>query len=339
MHLIRPVKIEDLDAIEQFANATALGMSNLPRNRNLLKGKIEQSIVSFSKDVSVANDELYFFALEDISSHKTVGCSAIHARTGILEPYYFFRVETLHPYSSHLPLPSDIRVLHPILRKNGPSELCSLYLMPEYRKGGLGVLLSKSRLLFIAGHLNRFSPQIMASLRGFINKKANTSPFWDGLGKKFLDISYFETQHLLEHGRGFIPEFLPKYPIYVSLLSPQAQAVIGQPYSTTYPAMKMLLQEGFSSTQEIDIFDGGPTLQAKTKDVRSIKKSYTAVITEVGEVNGSSHFLISNNQLDFKATLAKVKINSDKTIVIAKDTASILQVEKGMTIRLAGQNS
>ncbi|HEY4832106.1 MAG TPA: arginine N-succinyltransferase, partial [Waddliaceae bacterium] len=139
MFLIRPITLNDLDAIEQFAYATTLGMISLPRNRTLLKEKIERSVESFKTEVSTAKEEIYLFALEEASTHKTVGCCGIYAKTSA---NYFFRVETLHPYSSTLPLPSDLRVLHPLLLKNGPSEVCSLYLMPEYRKGGIGELLS-----------------------------------------------------------------------------------------------------------------------------------------------------------------------------------------------------
>lgn len=330
MFLIRPITLDDLNAIEQFAYATALGMNSLPRNRIFLKEKIELSIESFKRNVSKAEDEIYLFALEDINIKKTVGCCGIYAKTGTS---YFFRVETLHPYSSTLPLPSYLRVLHPLSFKKGPSELCALYLMPEYRKGGLGELLSLSRLLFIASQPHRFNSEVMARLRGFINKKKNSSPFWEGLGSHFLNVPFIETQHLLETGRDFVSEFLPKYPIYVSLLQPQTQAVIGKPHSTTWPAMKMLRKEGFAVTSEIDIFDGGPTIKAKTPKIRTIKDSILASVTEITTNNSSRQYLISNNSLDFRATLGRLKINIDKSASLSVDTAKVLGVEKGMTVR------
>ena len=330
MFLIRPITLDDLDAIEQFAYTTTLGMSSLPRNRILLKEKIERSIESFTTDVSTAENEIYLFALKDVSTKKTVGCCGIYAKT---DKSYFFHIETLHPYSSTLPLPSYLRVLHPLILRKGPSELCSLYLTPEYRKGGLGELLSLCRLLFIASHPHRFNSEVMARLRGFINKKRNSSPFWEGLGSHFLNVSFIETQHLLESGKDFIFEFLPKYPIYVSLLQPQTQAVIGKPHSTTWPAMKMLRKEGFAITPEIDIFDGGPTIKAKTTKIRTIKDSSLAVVTEITTNNASRQYLISNNSLDFRATLGRLKINTDKSVTLSYETAKVLEVEKGMTIR------
>jgi arginine N-succinyltransferase len=330
LFLIRPITLDDLDAIEQFAYATALGMNSLPRNRILLKEKIERSIESFNTEVFRAKEEIYLFVLEETRTKKTVGCCGIYAT---MEMACFFRVETLHPYSSILPLPSYLRVLHSLSFKNGPSELCALYLTPEYRKGGLGELLSLSRLLFIASQPQRFNSEVMARLRGFVNKKKNSSPFWEGLGIHFLKVPFVETQHLLETDKSFISEFLPKYPIYVSFLPPQAQAVIGKPHSTTWPAMKMLRKEGFVVTSEIDIFDGGPTLKAKTIKIRTVKNSSLAVIKDISSNNSSHQYLISNNSLDFRATLGRLKINSDNNATLSADIAKVLRVEKGMNIR------
>lgn len=336
MFLVRPIAHDDLDSLEQFAFATALGMNSLPRNRNALKNNIDRSIESFRNKLSPIMEDIYLFALENTETKKMIGCCGIYAKTGMTDPLYFFRVETVQPHSSFLPLPSDLRILHPVIRHNGPAELCALYLMPEWRKGGLGELLSLSRMLLIASHPDRFSPEIMARLRGYINRRNNTSVFWEGVGKHFLHVSFVETQHLLENGRSFISEFFPKYPIYVSFIPPQAQAVIGKPHITTRPAMTMLLHEDFSSTAEIDIFDGGPTLIAKTIGMRTVKKSCTAKVTEIiSTVDSPKQHLICNNSLDFRATLGRLKINPDKGIVLSTEAAKVLQVEKGMIVRFA----
>ena len=97
--------------------------------------------------------------------------------------------------------------------------------------------------------------------------------------------------------------------------------------------MRVLLKEGFAITPEIDIFDGGPTLKAETAKIRTIKDSSLAVVTEISVNNSSRQHLISNNSLDFRATLGRLKINIDKGAILSADTAKVLRVEKGMTIR------
>ena len=48
----------------------------------------------------------------------------------------------------------------------GSSEVGGLFLHPNERAGGLGLLLARSRYLFIAMHRARFADRILAELRG-----------------------------------------------------------------------------------------------------------------------------------------------------------------------------
>ncbi len=53
---------------------------------------------------------------------------------------------------------------------------------------------------------------------------------------------------------------MPKLPIYINLLSKEAQAVIGQVHDNTKPALKLLEREGFCCRDYVDIFDGARQL-------------------------------------------------------------------------------
>lgn len=50
---------------------------------------------------------------------------------------------------------------------------------------------------------------------------------------------------------------MPKHPLYIDFLSPEAQAVIGKVHPQTAPARTVLEKEGFRYLNYIDIFDGG----------------------------------------------------------------------------------
>src|SRR3546814_3733824 len=62
----------------------------------------------------------------------------------------------------------------------GSSEVGGLFLHPRERAEGLGLLLARSRYLFIRQHRARFGDRILAELRGVVDE-AGASPFWDGV--------------------------------------------------------------------------------------------------------------------------------------------------------------
>jgi len=56
MYVIRPITENELDDLERFAYGTSLGMLSLPKDRELLKGKIAHSMESFKREVSYPKD-------------------------------------------------------------------------------------------------------------------------------------------------------------------------------------------------------------------------------------------------------------------------------------------
>ena len=47
--------------------------------------------------------------------------------------------------------------------------------------------------------------------------------------------------------------------------------MIGVPHPSGRAAMRMLENEGFAAEGYVDIFDGGPTMTARTSQVRSVR--------------------------------------------------------------------
>ena len=85
---------------------------------------------------------------------------------------------------------------------------------------------------------------------------------------------------------------MPKYPIYVNLLSEEAQAVIGKVHDKTKPALQLLETEGFSCRGYVDIFDGGPTVEAHLQHIRTAQASrkMTVRIDEAANTHGAKPF-------------------------------------------------
>ncbi|MEP4446280.1 MAG: arginine N-succinyltransferase, partial [Marinomonas sp.] len=118
---------------------------------------------------------------------------------------------------------------------------------------------------------------------------------------------------------------------YTAMLSESARASIGVPHTSGRAAMRMLENENFSYDGYVDIFDGGPTMIAKTNDVTSIRNSQSAAITDIAD--GSTKSIISHGSfLGFQATYAMVTENAEG-VTIDAEAAQNLGLSVGDMIR------
>jgi arginine N-succinyltransferase len=188
----------------------------------------------------------------------------------------------------------------------GSSEVGGLFLHPGERAGGLGMLLARSRYLFIARHRARFADRILAELRGVIDEGGG-SPFWDGIAGRFFGMGFQEADAFnAVHGYQFIADLMPRHPVYVAMLPEAARAVIGLPHPSGRAAMRMLENEGFAFEDYIDIFDGGPTMTARTDQVKSVRDAKTAVVAAIEE--GGDVALVATGRLaEFRCTQGSVR--------------------------------
>lgn len=333
MMVIRPIQESDLEAFEKFAMTAGAGVTSLPKNSRLLKQKVLRSVSSFVTPED-NTEGLYIFVLVNIETGELGGTCAIDAKTLGSEDGYFYRVEELVHPKSKLPVQKHIRILQPIQRKTYASEVGGLYLLPKFREGGLGRLLSLSRFLFIAGHPHRFHSTIISEMRGRIEKN-NTSPFWEAVGRHFLNLPFVRLLAEVSMDHSIIPKIMPKFPIYIPLLPKAAQRVIGKPHRNTTAALKMLMDQGFTPTNEVDIFDGGPKLSAQTTQIKTIADSRTAVIRSLSiQPPDGTKAIVSNESMDFRATFGIVKEHpEDGSITIHHDLAALLKVRQGDTVR------
>ena len=142
----------------------------------------------------------------------------------------------------------------------------------------------------------------------------------------FQEADYFNAIH----GNQFIADLMPKHPIYTAMLSETARAVIGVPHTSGRAAMRMLENENFSYDGYVDIFDGGPTMVAKTNDVTSIRNAKSAAITAIQE--GEVKSIISTGALEnFQATYAMITENSEG-VTIDPEAARNIGLSVGDTI-------
>ncbi|MBA4138418.1 MAG: arginine N-succinyltransferase, partial [Opitutus sp.] len=122
----------------------------------------------------------------------------------------------------------------------------------------------------------------------------------------------------------------PRHPIYIPLLAPDVQAVIGRVHHDTEPALALLLAEGFRQLEEVDIFDAGPLVHANVGELRTIVGArFARIRSAASAVHGAPDRLLANGALDFRATLGGVIEHEDGAVSLDAATAAALNVEAG----------
>ncbi len=199
----------------------------------------------------------------------------------------------------------------------------------------MGRFLSKVRFLFMAEHQHRFTERVIAEMRG-VSDENGRSPFWEWLEKHFFSMDFPTVDYLTGIGnKVFIAELMPKYPIYVNLLSQAAQAAIGKVHDKTKPALALLEKEGFKCRGYVDIFDAGPTIEAEVDTLKTVRESIRkpALIATINP-QAPLHIIINTQVADFRAVLQPVEI-TDHHILISRETAKALHVHNSDMIRIA----
>ena len=334
---VRPARPDDYPEIYKMAKLTGGGFTNLPPDKTTLVGKLERSADSFERQEDEQSGDLYMFVLEDPKSGKIRGTCQVFGKVGVKQPFYSYRLSTLTQTSPELGKTFRNHMLSLTTDLEGSSEVGGLFLHPEMRAGGWGSLLARSRYLFIGQHRARFGDRTLAELRGVMDEAGN-APFWDALAGRFFGMTFPEADEFnAVHGTKFIADLMPKTPIYVSLLAETGRAVMGQPHPTGRAALRMLEQEGFVFDRYVDIFDGGPTVTARTDDIRTIREARAEKVCAIEE-GGATKVLASAGQLkDFRACCASVKRLPKKGIAIDREAAELLEIAVGDTVHLVAR--
>jgi len=334
MMFIRPIQGEDLPALLSLSEKTGAGFTSLPNSEKHLKKRIDRMINTWN-DANPLSEKGYLFALVDYETQAIVGVSGIEVAIGLNDPWYDFHVGTQVHASKDLGIYRQMKKLSLSNDHTGNSELCTLFLDPEYRENKNGQLLSKSRLLFIAGFKDKFSERIFAEMRG-VSDENGSSPFWESLGRHFFTLEFDHADYLSGVGsKSFIAELMPKHALYVDFLTEAAQKVIADVHPSTLPAREILESEGMRYEGYVDIFDAGPTLEAYTEDLRIVKQSLLRRVSiNQSELQGELMLLMGNESYkDFRAIIGNPKVDSTH-IYLTQSHADALSVTNEDQLRV-----
>ena len=331
--VIRPANMDDLQPIYEMAKRTGGGFTNLPPDKKALSAKLERSAAGFDRPGDEVADDLYVFVLQNSLTGEVRGTCQIFGKVGQRWPFYSYRIGALTQHSVELERTFRADILNLSTDLEGTTEVGGLFLHPGERAGGLGMLIARSRYLFIRNHRQRFADRTIAELRGVIDE-AGGSPFWDGVAGRFFGMSFQEADEFnAKFGNQFIADLMPKHPVYITMLQESAKSVIGLPHPSGRAAMRMLENEGFAWENYVDIFDGGPTMTARTDQIRSIREAKDATIDSVsdsvGDHKAGEKKLITLGRLHaFKAAYGWIEERGD-SIVIDVESARALDISVG----------
>ncbi len=332
--LFRKIRTHDLNELHQLSQNCGIGVTTLPDDRPWLESQIKRSEHAFSPEITKPHREKYLFVLEDTLEKKVIGVSAIEANVGWDLPFYSYKLVTQSVMCHELEHKQERKILHLVNDFHQCTEVCSLVLMPGYRRYRIGSLLSRGRFLFMAQFKERFGTHIFAEMRGYTNARGH-SPFWQAVGNHFFPMNFVEASNYSSvTNKQFIADLMPTQPLYVKLLPSYAQKAIGRLHPDTTPAVKLLQREGFYFGHYFDIFDAGPVLEVPMSHLNTVRQSRVCQINHIKHKLSGGLALVSNNQLDFRAVMTHVLLNHNNEVTLTDLAAKQLQVSQGNQVRV-----
>ena len=113
------------------------------------------------------------------------------------------------------------------------------------------------------------------------------------------------------------------------MLDDEARSAIGVPHPTGRAAMRMLEAEGFAAEGYVDIFDGGPTMTARTDRVESVKQAKKAVVSQADAETGERALIATGHLSSFRCCFGARAFLDDGTVAIDSQAADTLDVKPG----------
>lgn len=371
MFIIRQAKVEDVPTLLKLAKMVLF--INLPADREVIHQKIVRSRECFLKAGGAGggkvdsrtngkkehrplkaavggtggtgegagggvsefakHGDFFMFALEDTETGACLGTSQIVGHMGGPgNPNFTLKLKKKEFFSESLQTGTSHIVARLHADETGPTEIGGLILQPASRGHKLGRLLSLIRFHWIALHRKHFADRIIAEMMGPVTADGH-SVLWDNLGRRFIPLSYSEADKHCQRSREFISALLPKEDIYLSLLPPEARDVVGKVSEETIPARRMLEKLGFVYKDEVDAFDGGPVLSAKTDSVSVVKDTAMGVLGEPMAVPTHLGFVsVLGEDAEFKAVQTEYSIDAKGRVGVPWAVMDELKWEKGASV-------
>lgn len=331
-YVMRAAGPADLEGFKQLREIAGAGFTSLMLDDKAMAAKLALSEQSFASNATAAGPERYFIALEHIATGALAGCCGVKSTIGETPPFFNFRMFTEAQSSAAVQRRFDMRVLIGVNDFTGCSEVGSLFLRPEHRAAGVGRALAQNRYMLMAAQPERFRSQVVSELRGVVYPDG-TSPFWEAVGRHFFKMDFAEADKLsATTDNQFILDLMPQHPIYVDLLSQEARDVVGKCHKDGEGAQRLLEWEGFSFSNVVDIFDGGPLMSVQRDNIRTLRESKRLKIEPVAQLNGAKRALIAVPSIQKYRCVAAHAAVADGVAQVDAAVLAALKLEAGAEV-------
>lgn len=333
MLIVRPVMPTDLDDLMELAILSGPGFTSLPEDPDVLSERLDISQKSFRGELP-REDAWYTLMLEDSTTGDIDGIGSVKATVGLKRPFFSFRLVNNIVQSPSINVRLNHQTLVLVNECSGWTEVGSLFLKADRRRGGAGRLLAQSRYMLIGAEPDMFADTVLAELRGVFTPDGSC-PFWDHVAHKFFPMTFDDADRMTgSTDKQFILDLAPRHPIYVELLPEPARNVIGKVHPQGIPAMALLESEGFRPNGLVDIFDAGPTVTCGRDHIRTVRDARVLKVSIGNDIQAELPALISTDNIaSFRAVRVKADIHDD-VVVMTDDAAHALKVKTGDTVRV-----
>ena len=227
MLVVRPAGPADLHHLLELAILSGPGFTSLPEDADVLSERLELSQASFEGRIP-PQEAWYTLMLEDGDTGDIDGVGSVKATVGLKRPFFSFRVVNNTVQSPSLGIKLNHQTLVLVNECTGWTEVGSLFLKADRRKGGAGRLLSQSRYMLIGAQPDLFADNVLAELRGVFTPDGYC-PFWDHVAHKFFPMDFDDADRMSgSTDKQFILDLAPRHPIYIDLL-PDLSALVLAP--------------------------------------------------------------------------------------------------------------
>ena len=333
MLVVRPAGPGDLDHLLELAILSGPGFTSLPEDPDQLSDRLDVSRDSFTGAIPVP-DRWFTLMMEETDTGDVDGIASVKATVGMKRPFFSFRIANNPVQSPSLGIRMDHQTLTLVNECSGWTEVGSLFLKADRRKGGAGRLLSQSRYMLIGAQPELFAETVLAELRGVFTPDG-ACPFWDHVAHKFFPMPFDQADMMTgSTDKQFILDLAPRHPIYIDLLPEPARAVIGKVHPQGVAAMALLESEGFRPNGLVDIFDAGPTVTSPRDHIRTVRDARRLSVVVSEEFDAELPALVSTDSVEaFRAVRARAAIEGE-TVRVTAETATALKVRTGDIVRV-----
>ncbi|MFM9959270.1 MAG: arginine N-succinyltransferase [Phycisphaerales bacterium] len=361
MYLIRPAKLDDLPTLLKLARMVYF--INLPPEKDIIAEKIRRSQAAFKAagdgaqaahgsqhhstsgtGAASAKSPLFMFCIEDTETRNCLGTSSIISRMGGPgHPNLSLQLRHRELFSRDLQQGVKHTTAQLHLDESGPTEIGGLILQPSMRghPQRIGKQISLARFHFMGLFRAWFADKVIAEMMGPITPDGNNT-LWEYFGRRFINLTYAEADKFCQYSREFMTSLLPREEIYLTLLPPEARALIGQVGPDTLPARRMLEELGFRNHDKVDPFDGGPQLECDTDKVPlargAVRTSYAGTCN-ASAAKSEGFVSVMHDNGDFRCLFTSYQAeaaNGDAAAVgelrLPRDAATVLGLKAGMAI-------